>query len=104
MVRTGCDLLTHSLSTDGTEHEFTSYFFPNVAERNHVDNTVEQLVVNGGDSYFVDGEFYFFEVYGSTDSAFSTMEYTLSVETNYAPHLLLKRVLLIVAFGPQSRS
>jgi len=81
-----------------TERDFSSYFFPNVAERNHVDNAVEQLVVSGGDSYFEDGQFYFFEVYGSTDSAFSTMEYTLSVETNYAPHLLLKKVLLIFAF------
>ena len=81
-----------------TEHEFTSYFYPNAAERNHVDNTAEQLVVSDGDSYFEDGEFYFFEVYGSTDSAFSEMEYTLSVETNYAPHLLLKKVLLVFAF------
>lgn len=31
------------------------------------------------------------------DSALSEMDYTLSIETNYAPHLLLKKVLLVFA-------
>jgi len=80
-----------------TEHEFTTYFFPNRNERNHIDNTAERILVTARDTYFEDGEFYFFEVYGSTDSSFTDMNYSLMVKTNYAPHSLLKRVLLIFA-------
>jgi len=78
-----------------TEHDFGSYFFPNSKERNHIENTAESVVIQKEDSYFEDGDFYFFEVFGSTDSAFSDMSYSLRVETNYTPQSLLRTVLLI---------
>jgi len=81
-----------------SEKQFTSYFYPNRANRNHINNVVEELLIAESDEYFDDGEFFFFEVYGSTDSSFEEMDYTLSVTRNYAPHFLLKRVLLVLAF------
>lgn len=72
--------------------------FPNRANRNHINNVAEQLLISAADAYFESGAFLFFEVYGSTDSALEAMDYTLSVTRNYAPHFLLKRVLLVFAF------
>jgi len=81
-----------------TERSFTSYFFPNRAERNHINNYPEQLLINEMDSYFINDIYYFFEVYGSTDSEYQNMDYSLEIITNYAPNFLLKKILLIFAF------
>ena len=65
-----------------TEKRFTTYFYPNRAERNHINNYMEQLIISQIDSYFVNDIFYFFEVYGSTDSEYNEMNYRFQIITN----------------------
>eukprot|EP01084_Bolivina_argentea_P071236 129541_1 len=100
-----------------SEKSFTSYYFPNRAERNHIHNYQEQLIIVSADSYFHDQEWHFFEVYGSTDSDYEDMDYTVKVQKNFQydheyirynhyntniridePDNLLKKILLIFAF------
>jgi len=81
-----------------TEQRFTSYYFPNRAERNHVNNYMEQLLITAEDAYFIDNVWHFFEVYGSNDSEQDVLDYQLEVELRYDPNSLLKKILLIFAF------
>lgn len=78
-----------------TQNDFTSYYFPNRLERNHINNYREQLVIVSADSYYRDEQWHFFEIYGSTDSEVNDMDYEFEVLTNYEPDFVEENIINI---------